>query len=261
LDVDCLVVKAVRVVPVKTDPISARDRDLFAILERYVLVLAERSILAVTSKIVAICEGRVVEIGDVAKSALIEQEAELFLPPTESKYGITLTISHNLLVPTAGIDESNGDGHYVLWPRDPQRSANEIRRHLTERFALHEVGVVITDSTSRPLRLGVTGVALAHSGFAALNDYAGHPDVFGRPLAVTKANVRDGLAAAAVLVMGEADEQMPLAVIDDLPFVTFQERNPTAEDLATLRISLEDDLYAPLLTRAPWRKGGRASPQ
>lgn len=249
-----------RVVPVKTDPITARDRDLFAVLDRYVPVLAERSIVAVTSKIVAICEGRVAEIGDVAKSALIEQEAELFLPPAESKYGITLTIRHNLLVPTSGIDESNGNGHYVLWPRDPQGSANEIRRHLAERFALHEVGVVITDSTSRPLRLGVTGVALAHSGFAALNDYAGHPDVFGRPLAVTKANVRDGLAAAAVLAMGEADEQTPLALVDDVPFVTFQERDPTEEELAALFIPLDDDLYAPLLTRAPWQEGGRARP-
>jgi dihydrofolate synthase / folylpolyglutamate synthase len=249
----------VNVVSIKTDPITAQSRDLFAVLDRHLPALAERSILAVTSKIVAICEGRVVRADAAAKSALVEQEAELFLPPTESKYGITLTIRHNLLVPTAGIDESNGDGHYVLWPSDPQRSANEIRRHLVEHFALHEVGVVITDSTSRPLRIGVTGVALAHSGFAALNDYAGHPDIFGRPLAVTKSNVRDSLAAAAVLVMGEADEQTPMAVIEDVPFVTFQERDPTGEELAALRISLEDDLYAPLLTRAPWRQGGQAS--
>jgi F420-0:gamma-glutamyl ligase len=173
------------VTPVRTEPITSRDCDLVAVLDRHLPTLAERTILAVTSKIVAICEGRVVSVGDVVKSVLIEQEAELFLPPTESKYGITLTIRHNLLVPTAGIDESNGDGHYVLWPRDPQHSANEIRRHLAEQFALYEVGVLITDSTARPLRIGVTDVALAHSGFAALNDYAGRPDIFGKPLAVT----------------------------------------------------------------------------
>jgi dihydrofolate synthase / folylpolyglutamate synthase len=251
----------VNVVAIKTDPITPQQSDLLTALDWFLPALAEGSILAVTSKIVAICEGRVVSIGDIDKSVLIEQESELFLPPTESKYGITLTIRHNLLVPMAGIDESNGDGHYVLWPRDPQRSANEIRQYLAERFALREVGVLITDSTSRPLRLGVTGVALAHSGFAALNDYVGHPDIFGRPLAVTKANVRDALAAAAVLLMGEADEQTPLAVIEDLPLVTFQERDPSEEELAALRITPEDDLYAPLLTRAPWQKCGRASPE
>ena len=120
------------------------------------------------------------------------------------------------------------------------------------------MGVLITDSTTRPLRRGVTGVALAHSGFAAIEDYVGRPDIFGHPLTVTKANIRDGLAAAAVLVMGEADEQTPLAVIADLPFITFQERDPTAEELAFLHISLEEDLYAPLLTRAPWQAGGQA---
>ena len=247
--------------PIKTDPITSADRDLFAVLDRSLPVLRERSIVAVTSKIVAICEGRVVKIGDVAKAALVEQEAEYFLPPSESRYGMMLTIRHNLLAPTAGIDESNGDGHYVLWPRDPQTSANEIRHHLSERFALREVGVLITDSTSRPLRWGVTGVALAHSGFAALHDYVGHPDIFGHPLAVTKANIRDGLAAAAVLVMGEANEQTPLAIIDEVPFVTFQGRDPTDEELTTLHIPLEDDLYAPLLRRAPWQAGGQAPPR
>jgi len=250
-----------KITPITTDPVTSQDRDLLAVLDHILPVLRERSIVAVTSKIVAICEGRVVRIGDTVKAALVEEESEYFLPPSESQYGITLTIRHNLLVPTAGIDESNGDGHYVLWPHDPQRSANQIRQHLAEHFSLREVGVLLTDSTSRPLRLGVTGVALAHSGFAALHDYVGHSDIFGHHLARTKANIKDGLAAAAVLVMGEADEQTPLAIIEDLPFVTFQDRDPKEDELAALRISLENDLYAPLLTRAPWQAGKQAPPQ
>jgi F420-0:gamma-glutamyl ligase len=39
---------------------------------------------------------------------------------------------------------------------------------------------------------------------------------------MTKVNVADALAAAAVLVMGEGSEQTPLVVIGDVPFVTFQ---------------------------------------
>jgi putative folate metabolism gamma-glutamate ligase len=244
-----------KVTPIKTNPVRPQDRDLFAVLDRHLPALAERSVVAVTSKIVAMCEGRVMRIGDVDKATLMEQEADYFLPSTESKYGFTLTIRHNLLIPSAGIDESNGDGYYILWPQDPQDSANQIRQHLAERFSLSEVGVLITDSASRPLLWGVSGVALAHSGFAALKNYVGHPDVFGRPLSVTKASVRDALAAAAVLVMGEADEQTPVAIIDDVPFVTFQRRDPTDEELAALRIAIEDNLYAPLLTRVPWQKG------
>lgn len=250
-----------KVTPIKTEPILPQDRDLFAVLDRHLPALAERSIVAVTSKIVAMCEGRVVRVGDIDKATLVEQEADYLLPSTESKYGFTLTIRHNLLIPSAGIDESNGNGYYILWPQDPQHSANAIRQHLAGRFSLNEVGVVITDSAPRPLLWGVSGVALAHSGFAALKDYVGHPDVFGRPLAVTKASVRDALAGAAVLVMGEADEQTPLAIIDDVPFVAFQGRDPTDEEIAGLRIAIEDDLYAPLLTRAPWQKGKQTPPR
>jgi F420-0:gamma-glutamyl ligase len=155
----------------------------------------------------------------------------------------------------AGVDESNANGYYVLWPRDPQQVANEVRVYLRERFSRRQVGAIITDSKTTPLRWGVTGVAIAHSGFLALNDYIGQPDVFGRTLQMTKVNVADALAATAVLVMGEGSEQTPLAVIGDLPFVTFQERDPSPEEQRGRWIDVEDDLYAPLLQGVEWHKG------
>jgi F420-0:gamma-glutamyl ligase len=66
----------------------------------------------------------------------------------------------------------------------------------------------------------------------------------------------DALAAAAVLVMGEAAEQTPLALIDDVPFVEFQDREPSLEELRKARIEIDDDLYEPLLTSVHWHKGG-----
>ena len=126
---------------------------------------------------------------------------------------------------------------------------------MVKEYGISEVGVIITDSKTTPLRRGVTGVTLAHSGFAALNDYIGHPDIFGRDLHVTKANIADGLAGASVLSMGEGSEQTPFAVIEDVPFVTFQRRNPTVEELTDLRIPLEEDIYASILTRTPWQRG------
>jgi putative folate metabolism gamma-glutamate ligase len=240
--------------PIETHPIPPSERDLFAVLDRYVTHLAERSVLAITSKIVAICEGRVRSIVGTDKRAMIAEEAELYLPP-DPRYGVCLTIKQDMLIATAGIDESNSDGYYVLWPSDAQRSADAVRAHLARRFGLREVGVLITDSRTTPLRLGVTGVALAHSGFQALNDYVGKNDLFGRALRMTKVNVMDALATSAVLVMGEGSECTPLALLDDLPFVTFQGRNPSAEELGALRIPLGDDLYAPLLTRVDWQRG------
>ncbi len=243
-----------RIQPIKTHPIPPTERDLFALLDRYVTELPERSVLAITSKVVAICEGRVRPIAGTDKRQLITEEAQRYLP-ADARYGVSLTIKHGMLIATAGIDESNSDGHYVLWPSDAQRSADAVRAHLSQRFGLREVGVVLTDSRTTPLRLGVTGVALAHSGFLALNDYVGKSDLFGRALRMTKVNVMDALATSAVLVMGEGSECTPLALLDELPFVTFQSRNPSAEELAALRTSLEDDLYAPLLTRVEWQRG------
>ena len=239
----------------KTHKITVHDTDIYAVLDRYVASFEERSILVITSKIISICQGHVANIEDSDKTCLIEREADYFIPPQLSKYNITLTIKDNILIPTAGIDESNGNGYYILWPRDSQKTANKVREYLQNRFARREVGVIITDSTTTPLRAGVTGIAMAHSGFRALNDYAGTTDVFGHPLRLTKVDVANALAAAAVLVMGEGDEQTPLAVIRDLPCVTFQARHPSTGELQQLRMALEDDLYAPLLQSVRWSKG------
>lgn len=241
-----------RVTPCRTDRITV-GADLRAILERHLPAVIERSVLAITSKIISITEGRVARIGTVQKHELVEHEADYYLSES-GKYHIMLTIKENILIPMAGIDESNGGGYYVLWPRNAQKTANWVRAYLIKRLDLKEVGVIITDSKTTPLRWGTTGVALAHCGFEALRSYIGKPDLFGRKLTVTKSNLLDGLAAAAVAVMGEGDEQTPLAIIEDLPFVRFQPRNPTKRELANLRIPMGEDLYAPLLNGVRWTK-------
>jgi F420-0:gamma-glutamyl ligase len=176
-------------------------------------------VVVVTSKIVSLCENRVVPLADTSKKQLVEQEASQYLASELSQYGHLFTITNDTLIPSAGIDESNGDSHYVLWPKDPQASANAIRAHLASKHQLDNIGVIITDSTSQPLRRGISGIVLAHSGFLALKDYRGQPDLFGRPLGVSVANVASGLAAAAVLAMGEGAEQTPLALAARKPLV------------------------------------------
>ncbi len=240
---------------IRTHKVTTSDTDICAILSKYLPKLNERSIVAVTSKIVAICEGRTVKVTDVNKDELVEGEAEYFLPKEENKWGFHLTITNGIIIASSGIDESNGNGRYVLWPKNPQESANMIRKFLVSRYKLQEVGVVITDSRISPLRRGVTGVAIAHSGFSALKNYIGKPDIFGHHLRVTKANIADALASASVVVMGEGREQTPIGIITDFPFVKFQRRNPTKKELSDLQIPLDEDIFASILKRAPWKKG------
>lgn len=243
--------------PVKTKKITPKDTDILEILNTYLPRLKEKSVVAITSKIVGICEGRVVPIKKGDKDKIIVQEAEYYLPRTSSKYNILLTIKGNAINFSSGVDESNSGGYYVLWPKESQKSANQIREHLVKKHKRKNIGVIITDTASVPLRWGQRGVfVLAHSGFSALNSYIGKPDIFGRPLKMTSAAIADALGTAAVLVMGEGAEQTPLAVIEDIPFVKFKQRNPTARELSKLKMPLADDLYAPLLKAVKWKKGG-----
>jgi putative folate metabolism gamma-glutamate ligase len=243
---------------IHTHRITPKTTTANDIINRSISSFSEKSILVVTSKIVSICEGRVLQIGKKQKRDIIADEADYVLTGKDVRYGITLTRKHNILIPSSGIDESNGNGQYVLWPKHPQRSANDIRQHLCSRFSIQHAGVIITDSKTTPLRWGTTGIAIAHSGFMALKNYIGTPDIFGRTLKYTKASIVDGLAAAAVVAMGEGKEQTPMAVISDVPFVEFQTRNPTAKELTELAIDIHDDIYAPLLTSVTWKKSSKA---
>lgn len=240
---------------VQTHKIVPGKETVYGLVDRYIKKLSDHSILVITSKIISICEGRTLLIDSKDKDELIKTEAEYYIPRASNKQGVLLTIKHNTIIPTAGIDESNSNGHYVLWPKDPQKTANDVRKHLLQRLK-RKVGVLITDSKSSPLRWGTTGIGLAHSGFDALNSYIEKPDIFGRRLKVTKANVIDSLAAAAVAVMGEGNEQTPFAVIENIPFVKFRERNPSQKELNELYLPIKDDIFAPLLESVQWKKGG-----
>lgn len=246
-----------KVTAIKTDVIAAGAIKLTALLERCLHDLQEDSVVAITSKIVSVCENNVIPLEDIDKEQLVVRESDLYLPATLSRYGHHFTIRDNTLIPMAGVDESNGNGYYILWPKDAQRTANEIRAWLRRRFRLAKLGVVVTDSTCHPLRRGTGGIMLAYSGFRPLNDYVGKPDLFGRPFAVSQANVADGLAATATLLMGEGSEQTPIAVLSDLPFVHFEDEDPSPDELATLMIPLEEDLFAPFLQSVQWQKGQR----
>jgi len=246
-----------KITAIKTEKVTSGQRDLLKVIDNSVRTLEEGSILVITSKIVAITEGRVIAKDENLKEELIHQEADYYLPRSSNQYAVTLTIKNNILIPTAGIDESNIDGHYVLWPQNPQETANQVRQQLRTKHRLTKLGVIITDSKTTPLRRGTTGIALAHSGFLPLKNYIGQPDIFGTPMKMTQASIVDGLAAAAVLAMGEGDEQTPLAIIKEIDLIQFQESNPTPTELKELQIDLEDDLYAPLLGSVTWLKGGK----
>lgn len=222
------------VIPVRTR-VFREGEDLVAFIVRYVPRLREGAVLAITSKIVALSEGRTARMEDKAK--VIRAESEWAM---RTKY-VWLAEKDGMLLANAGVDESNADGKLILLPEDSFKAAKHLLEALRRHYRLKTLGILITDSRVLPLRAGVVGVALGYAGIKGLRDYRGSQDIFGRKLHFTQTNVADSLASAAVVAMGEGKERQPLAVITDAP-VAFTARMDRHE----LRILPEDDMYAPL---------------
>ena len=229
---------------VKTRPLLPPHDDLWDALDPSLPALRDGDVVVVTSKVVAIHQGRCVPMADVTdKEDLVEAEAEAWIPRASSRYGITLAIKGGTLIASAGIDASNSDGHFVLWPTAPSEAAAEIGRRLKRRHGVTNLGVILTDSHCTPLRRGTTGISIGFYGFEALRDYRGEPDIFGRPLAVTLSNQADAMAAAAVGLMGEGAECVPAVVVRGWPNLVFSD-TPRQDDFF---IPPEEDIFAPLL--------------
>lgn len=229
--------------PIKTG-VFQECENLFSFIIKHVKLIREESILVVTSKIVALSEGRTAVAKDEkAKEKIIRKESDFAVP---TKF-VWLTLKDGMLMASAGIDESNAKGKLILLPMDSYKTAREIRKKLRKYFGVKKIGIIITDSRTAPLRAGVTGVALGYAGFSGIKDYREKPDIFGRKFHFSRVNVADSLATSAVFVMGEGNEQCPLAVIKEAP-VKFCEKILQKE----LIIDIEEDMYKPFFTQ--WRK-------
>jgi F420-0:gamma-glutamyl ligase len=226
--------------------------------------LSEESIVVISSKVVALCEGAVVSNpdGKVSKDDLVKQDAEYWLPHDFSDIGYGFAIKYGMLASNAGIDESNGDGSFVLWPRDPFKSANQIRAILRHKFGRQKIGVIISDSTCLPNRRGTIGVMIAWSGFEPLDDLReDQVDLFGRSFGATVMGVANGLTAAANVTMGEGTgTPRGIAIISEVDFVKFVEHDPTADEIKNVIMDKDQDIYAPFLKLAPWQAGGGGYP-
>lgn len=248
---------------IKTAIVHAHD-NLEQILRDAIIgsikTIPENSVLAVTSKIVALCEGSVKPkvTGDKQeKHAVVASDCEFYTEPSSSRYDVMLTIKNSMLAVNAGLDESNADNQYVLLPRDSYAAAAKIWQFLRSEYGVKNVGVLITDSKTFPLKWGTMGTALGHCGFAGLHNRIGEKDLFGHEMVMTQVNVAEALAAASVLAMGEVAEQTPLCLVEDIPQIVFQDAPLSPEEIQNLHIAIEDDVFAPILTKADWRKGSK----
>jgi len=218
--------------------------------------LLDEDVLVIAQKIVSKSEGRLVDLATVIPSQRATEIArEVLKDPRlvevilgESRRIVrsgknVLIVEHRLgfVMANAGVDQSNVAGgpsgeFALLLPVDPDASAERLRTDIGRRTG-REVAVVISDSFGRPWRTGTVGVAIGCAGLPALLDLRGDPDLYGRTLRVTVVGHADEIAAAASLVMGQADERRPVVVVRGL----VRDRKP--EPAAALILPAEEDLF------------------
>ena len=213
-------------------------------------------VLVVAQKIVSKAENRFVDVTTVTPSPQAAKLAEetgkdpRFVEVVLSESKRVVRHRPNLIIAehkrgwvmaNAGIDHSNvapDDGHerVLLLPVDPDASARALREELVVSYGV-PIAVIISDSFGRPWRRGTVGIALGTAGLPSIIDWRGHPDLFGRPLEVTETGFADEIAAAASLVMGQANEAMPMVLVRGLHWTA-----PEADGSALVRPP-EHDLF------------------
>jgi len=195
----------------------------------------EDDVLVVAQKVVSKAEGRYVDVATVEPSPqAVALAAEVDKDPrfvevvlSESKRVVRhrpglLIVEHRLgfVMANAGIDHSNipakdGADRVLLLPQDPDASAARLQQHISDACG-ERIGIVVSDSFGRPWRKGTVGVAIGAAGLPAFIDMRGEPDLFGRELLVTETGFADEIAAAAGLLMGQADEALPMVLVRGL---------------------------------------------
>lgn len=186
-------------------------------------------IIVITHVVVSRAEGKTVNLDEVVPSefaksiarqydkdpAMIEvvlQESKSIKRMGDGKL-ITET-KQGFVCANSGVDKSNvpGEGIVALLPDDPDASAERIRQEI-RRLTGCDVAVLISDTHGRPLREGEINVAIGVAGIKPIRDRRGEKDLFGYVLRVKQTAVVDELSSAAELVIGQADEGVPVAII------------------------------------------------
>ncbi|MDD2440183.1 MAG: coenzyme F420-0:L-glutamate ligase [Methanosarcinaceae archaeon] len=227
-------INSIQMFGIKTPIIKAGDElapVLEAALQEAGLKPEEGDVLVVAESAVATSENRVVELAGIVPGkkarelgkdyGIDPREMELVLQECDELFGgvpgAALTITKGILAPNAGIDASNApEGCVVLLPKDPRKSAAEIRKNLEKHYSC-SLGVIVGDSRTQPLRLGCSGLALGVSGFEPVEDARGFSDIYGRALTLTHRAVADNLVSAAEILMGEGGDRVPAVLIRGAP--------------------------------------------
>ena len=225
-------------------------------LEKEDIALEDGDILLIAETLISKAEGNIIKVEDVVpskeaieiaeKSKKDPKIVEIILQQSNEVVAvgpnfIVTETKHGFVCANSGIDESNvEDGLATPIPVNPDLSAKEIREYL-EEITGKKLAVIITDTQGRAFRVGAIGTAIGCSGINPLWVRIGEEDLFGRALETTEVATADELAAAASLLMGQANEGIPIVLIRG--FEAFNHLRDTETGIKPLLRPKEFDVF------------------
>ena len=241
-------------------PIVDESSDISQIIKDAIIKqgcnLEHGDIILIAETLISKAENNFIKLGDLAPSdeaielaekskkdpnlvqAILDESAEVVR--VGPKFIITET-KHGFVCANAGIDESNvGEGLATPMPVDADKSACEIREFLENEFG-EEIAVIITDTQGRAFRFGAIGTAIGCSGISPIWKRVGEKDLYGRELETTEIATCDELSAAASLIMGQADEGLPVVIIRG--FDSFDNLRDVDSNISPVLMPKEFDVF------------------
>ena len=222
------------VIPITSFPIVKKEDDfstlLFSTMKNDNLTFLEGDILVVSHTIISIIEGSVYSITEVTPSekakriALRDEHSEEYVEVALQEASEVIRVEPILITKTrqgiitdfSGVDESNAPlGTLITLPKDSDSTARRIHEEISRETGFN-VPVIITDTQGRPWRRGAVNLAIGVAGMSPFDKNEGKKDIFGKILRSSLACIVDEIAASAELVMGQADEKVPIAIVRGL---------------------------------------------
>ena len=225
--------EAVEIIAVENLPLITKGDNLAELIcnvtEKQNTPIQEKDVVVITHVAVSKAEGNVVNLDDVSPSERAKEVAkqtgkdpelvEVVLRETKEivrlgPNSIITETKNGIVCANAGVDRSNieGERNVVLLPKNPDVSAQKIRQEI-KKLTGCDVAVIVSDTHGRPFRMGEINVAIGVAGIKPIRDRRGEKDLFGYVLRIKQTSVADELASAAELVIGQANEGIPVAII------------------------------------------------
>lgn len=223
--------KLLEIIPIQGFPLVQVGDNIGALilecLHKNDTKLSPGDILVVTHSIISVAEDSLYEIDEIEPSEKARSIASLSKhSPLRTEIALQESVEvireqpimitktrQGVITDFSGVDESNAPlGYMIALPKNPDRSALVIHELLSKAFGF-AIPVIICDTQGRPWRKGATNLAIGVAGMSPFIDNAGRKDLYERQLRSSLVCLADELASAAELVMGQADEGIPIAII------------------------------------------------